>query len=92
MDLRSTHTDENRCGRVIFDGASAASRKPALSEVEGDLQLLLLCPYEANRAGSIVEIRGLPGLKIETWGTQLFHASDTGHLPIRREAGVSTPA
>jgi hypothetical protein len=37
MGLRSTHTDENRCGRVIFDGASAASRKPALSEVEGDL-------------------------------------------------------
>ena len=27
MDLRSTHTDENRCGRVIFDGASAASRR-----------------------------------------------------------------
>jgi hypothetical protein len=21
MDLRSTHTDENRCGMVIFDGA-----------------------------------------------------------------------
>jgi hypothetical protein len=43
MDLRSTHTDENRCGRVIFDGATLStakgSRKPALSEAEGDLRL-----------------------------------------------------
>jgi|GEM_PF-6617914 len=29
----------------------------------------------------MVEVRGLPGLKIQTWGTHFFYLSDVGHPP-----------
>jgi hypothetical protein len=27
-------------------------------------------------------VRGLPGLKIQTWGIRIFYLSDLGHPPV----------
>jgi hypothetical protein len=31
----------------------------------------------------IVEVRGLPCLEIETWGTHIFNSSDLVHPPLK---------
>ena len=32
----------------------------------------------------MIEVRAIPGLKGETWGTHIFNLSDLGHPPTRR--------
>ena len=56
----------------VWHPASAAKARQSSGAFSARLKL---CPDTKRRVG----VRGLPGLKSETWGTQTYGCSDLGH-------------